>query len=258
MLLCLDIGNTHIFGGVFDGDKLLLRFRHVTTPLGTADQFGLFLRGILRENGIAYESVCDVAMSSVVPGANFTVRHAILQYFGTEAFTLTAESKTGLDIRYTNPAELGADRLANAIGAAAAFPDKNLIIADLGTATTFAVVTAQAEFLGGLILPGLRTQMAALASGTAKLMEVDIEAQSNYLGRTTRENIQRGLFFGHLGSLKEIIAGLKQEQFSNEDVTVVATGGFSQLFREQGVFNAILPDLVLQGLRMAHEFSKGI
>jgi len=256
MLLCLDVGNTHILGGVFVGETLALRFRYATQQLGTADQFGIFLRNILHTNNLESGQVKAVAVCSVVPSCNFTIRHAATQYFKeADFFNLQAGVKTGLNVKYKNPAEVGADRIANAIGAVKAFPDKNIIIIDAGTATTFCAVNRHRDYLGGVILAGVRLSMEALKSNTARLMEVDIEAPPTYLGQTTRESIQRGLYFGHLGALREIIAGLKKEQFKNETAMVIGTGGFSQLFREESVFDLILPDLVLQGLKTAYAYS---
>ncbi len=257
MLLCLDVGNTHIVSGLFDDDKLKFRFRYATHPMGTADQFGLFLRNILQTNSIAYEDITAIALCSVVPGYNYTIRHAITQYFPkAEQFMLQAGVKTGINIKYKNPNEVGADLIAGAIGAVEAFPDKNLIITDLGTATTLVAVSRKRDFLGGTIMPGMRLSMESLKTNTAKLMEVDIEVPDTYLGQSTRECIQRGLYFGHLGALREIIGGYNKELFAGEKATVVGTGGFSQLFREEKVFDVILPDLVLQGIRLAFENSK--
>lgn len=257
MLLCLDVGNTHIVGGLFEGKKLVLRFRYATHQIGTADQFGLFLRNILLTNGVDYQKVAVTALCSVVPGANFTIRHAFAGYFAhAEFFVLQAGVKTGINIKYKNPAEVGADLIAGSIGGVDAFPNKNLIIADLGTATTLVAVSKKADFLGGIIMPGMRLSMEALKSNTAKLMEVDIEEPNTYLGQSTRECIQRGLYFGHLGAMREIVAGYKKELFPDEEVVVIGTGGFSQLFKDQKLFDAILPDLVSQGIRIAYENSK--
>lgn len=257
MLLCLDVGNTHIVGALFEGKKLSLRFRYATHQIGTADQFGIFLRDILATNGIDYTKVSVTALCSVVPSCNFTIRHAFVSYFPkAEVFVLQAGVKTGINIKYKNPAEVGADLIAGAIGGVDAFPQKNLIIADLGTATTLVAVTKKADFLGGIIMPGMRLSMETLKSNTAKLMEVDIEEPSTYLGQSTRECIQRGLYFGHLGAMREIVAGYKNELFPGEDVVVIGTGGFSQLFKDQKLFDIILPDIVSQGIRIAYENSK--
>lgn len=257
MLLCLDVGNTHIVGGLYDGEHLKLRFRYATHQIGTADQFGIFLRGILQTNNVPDAAVKTFALSSVVPGCNYTIRHAITQYFPkAEYFILQAGVKTGINIKYKNPNEVGADLIAGAIGGVHAFPGKNLVIADLGTATTLIAVTKKNDFLGGIIMPGMRLSMESLRSNTAKLMEVDIETPDTYLGQSTRECIQRGLYYGHLGAMREIISGYTQELFGGEKPVVIGTGGFSQLFKDKKVFDAILPDLVLQGIRIAYDNSK--
>lgn len=255
MLLCLDVGNTHILGGVFDGDNLIARFRYATSLIGTADQFGIFLLNILQTNKIAASDIKSTAVSSVVPGCDYTIKHTISLYLKSHYFMLQAGVKTGLNIKYKNPNEVGADRIANAIGAINQFPNKNLIIIDMGTATTLDAITKKRDYLGGAILPGMRLGMESLRTNTAKLMEVDIEAPASFVGRTSRESIQTGLYHGQLGALKEIIQGMKREVFSDEAPLIVGTGGFSQLFREKSLFDVILPDLVLQGLHKAYEHS---
>jgi type III pantothenate kinase len=255
MLLCLDIGNTHIFGGVFREETLVARFRCATHLLGTADQLGIFLVQILNARKIESEQIKAVAICSVVPSHDFTVRHALNAYFNVPLFMLQAGVKTGLNIRYKNAGEVGADRISNAIAAAAAFPDKNLMIIDMGTATTFCAVTKDRDYLGGAILPGLRLGMEALRTQTAKLMEVDIEVPAFYIGRSTRESIQSGLYFGQLGAFREMINGMQAEAFSGESMVVIGTGGFAQLYRDRKLFDAIMPDLVLQGLLRAYQLS---
>lgn len=256
MLLCLDVGNTHILGGVFNEQQLIARFRCATHLVGTSDQLGIFLINILQANKIDAKHITAVAVCSVVPSIDYTLRHTIQSYFEAEFFALQAGVKTGLNIKYKNPNEVGADRIANAIGAVEAFPNKNMIIVDMGTATTLCAVTKKRDYLGGAILPGMRLGMEALKANTAKLMEVDIETPMSYIGRTTRESIQSGLYHGQLGALKEIIAGYKRDAFSEESVLVIGTGGFSQLYKDKSLFDMLLPDLVLQGLHKAYRFSK--
>jgi type III pantothenate kinase len=256
MLLCLDIGNTHILGGVFnDKGTLLTRFRCATHLIGTSDQFGIFLVSVLQAKGIAADNIADIAVCSVVPSCDFTIRHGISLYFQARYFVLQAGVKTGLNIRYKNPNEVGADRIANAIGAVNAFPQKNMIIIDMGTATTLCAITSKADYLGGAILPGLRLGMESLKVNTAKLMEVDIEVPAFQIGRTTRESIQFGLYYGQLGALKEMVSSFKRDLFNQEPVLLIGTGGFSQLYKDKALFDVILPDLVLQGLRRAYEYS---
>src|SRR5437868_4861471 len=140
MLLCLDIGNTHVLGGVFANEKLVARFRYATTLIGTADQFGIFLINILQAKKILPEKITATAVCSVVPSCDFTIRHTITQYFDCPYFMLQAGVKTGLNIKYKNQNEVGSDRIANAIGAVSTFPNKNIIIIDMGTATTLCAV----------------------------------------------------------------------------------------------------------------------
>jgi type III pantothenate kinase len=250
------MGNTHILGGVFDKDKQVARFRYATHLIGTADQFGIFLLAILSANHLLPEKISAVALCSVVPSYDFTIRHAILLYFKVPLFVLQAGVKTGLNIKYKNPNEVGADRIANAIGAVHIFPNQNLIIIDMGTATTVCAITKKRDYLGGTILPGMRLSMETLKKNTAKLMDVDIEKPANYIGRSTRESIQSGLYYGQLGALKEIIAGFQQEAFHSEPVTVIGSGGFAQLYKEKPLFTALLPDLSLQGLCKAYELNR--
>lgn len=255
MLLCLDMGNTHILGGVIDKKEIILRFRYATQLIGTADQFGIFLLQILQTNTIQTKKISAIAIASVVPSCDYTIRHMITRYFDVPCFTLQSGVKTGLNIKYKNPNEVGADRIANAIGAINQFPNKNIIIVDMGTATTICVVTKKRDYLGGVILPGMRLGMEALKNHTAKLMAVDIEIPAAYIGKTTRASIQTGLYYGQLGALKEIIAACKEEAFPNENAVVIGTGGFSQLFKDKKIFDVILPDLVLLGLYQAYQYS---
>ncbi|OGT67889.1 MAG: pantothenate kinase [Gammaproteobacteria bacterium RIFCSPLOWO2_02_FULL_38_11] len=256
MLLCLDVGNTHIFGGFFDDKQLILRFRYATNLIGTADQFGLFLINILHAHQFSEKNINAVAISSVVPSCDFTINHAIALYFKAPVFFLRAGVKTGLNIQTKNPNEVGADLIAGAIAAVDLFPHKDIIIVDMGTATTLSAINKNKDFLGVSILPGIRLAMESLRNNTAKLMEVDIEKPESYLGRTTRECIQTGLYYSQLGALKEILNGIKKEVFENQMVTMIATGGFSQLYKDQKLFDTISPDLVLHGLYRAYKFNE--
>ncbi|WP_218814375.1 type III pantothenate kinase [Rickettsiella endosymbiont of Dermanyssus gallinae] len=260
MLLCLDVGNTHMLGGVFEKgprkDKPIFRFRYATSLLGSADQFGIFLISILKVHGLNPTEIEAVALSSVVPNYDYTLRHCFAQYFKkAQCFLLQPGIKTGLNIRCKNPNEVGADRIANAIGAIALFPEKPLIVVDMGTATTLCAIRANRDYLGGAILPGMRLCMEALKNNTAKLMAVNIEEPVSYIGKTTRESIQSGLYYGHLGALKELILGFKKEVFSGKKVKVIGTGGFSQLYEGKELFDILIPELVLLGLKKAFEYT---
>ena len=248
MILCLDVGNTQIFGGVFKDSELVSAFRKSSTTIASSDEFGLFLRAVLRESGFDPLEVRQVAICSVVPNFVHSLRAATLKYFGGEPFLLQPGVKTGLKINYRNPVEVGADRIANAVGAVHRFPGTNLIILDLGTANTFCAVSADRQYLGGAITSGLRISMEALEAKTARLPAVEILKPAAVVGRSTVEAIQSGLFFGAAGAIREITGRMKAECFHGQEVKVIGTGGFSRLFEEENLFDELVPDLVLHGL----------
>ena len=248
MILCLDVGNTQIFGGVFKNNVLTGTFRKSSLNVASADEFGLFLRAVLRESEYDPLEVQQVAICSVVPNLVHSLRAASLKYFGGEPFLLQPGVKTSLKINYRNPVEVGADRIANSVGALDRYPDTNLIILDLGTASTFCAVSAERRYLGGAITAGLRISMEALESKTARLPAVEIVRPGTVAGRSTVEAIQAGLFYGAAGAIREITGRLKTECFPGQKVLVIGTGGFSRLFEDEGLFDKLVPDLVLHGL----------
>ena len=250
MILALDIGNSQIFGGVIDHDEIKFRFRKTSKASSSSDEVGVFLRSVLRENEIDHSEIRQITMCSVVPDAVHSVKNACKKYFNINPFILEPGVKTGLKIGYRNPVEVGSDRIANAIAATHLFPKKNLIVVDLGTATTFCAITDAKEYLGGSIVAGLNLCMDALESKTAKLPSVEIVSPGSALGRTTIESIQSGLFFGQMGTIKELSSRITEECF-DEKPYIVGTGGFSSLFDKSKIFDEIQPDLVLKGLVLA-------
>jgi type III pantothenate kinase len=257
MILTLDVGNSQIFGGVFHHQALTLRFRKPAHPPASSDELGLFLRSVLRENGADPAAVEDIAFCSVVPEIIYSLRSCCRKYFGLDPFILRAGVKTGLKIRYRNPLEVGPDRIANAVGATHLYPGRHLIIVDLGTATTFNVVSASRDYLGGLILPGLRIAMEALEKNTARLPTVEIIAATEIVGRSTIECIQSGLYLGHRAMIRELTRDIREQAFRNEAAVVIGTGGFSRLFESERVFDVVLPDLILIGLERALALNEG-
>ncbi len=258
MLLCLDIGNTQIHGGVFEEDKIILQFRKSSKTSISSDEIGIFLRAVLKENSIKYENVKHIALCSVVPESLYPIRNGCIKYFGIEPFILQAGVKTGLKIKYQNPAEVGTDRIANAIAATTLYPNKNIVVVDFGTATTFDVITKNKEYLGGAILPGLKISMEALESKTAKLPSVEIETPQKATGRNTRESIQSGLYFSQVGAVKELIYRISQEEFSGEKPLTIGTGGFVNMFIKEKLFDIIITELVLKGIYFSFKLnSKG-
>jgi type III pantothenate kinase len=251
MLLCLDVGNSQIFAGLFDANnQLKIRFRF-TSKGSTSDEFGIFLRQVLREHGIDLKLIKSIGISSVVPHLDDSLRSACINYFSINPFFVQHSINTKLKINFPNAAELGADRIANAIAAIDKFPNENLIILDFGTAVTFCAIDNEHQYLGGTIFPGMRLLVESLGNNTAKLPIVQVVAKQKAVSTTTVDSIQSGIFFGTLGACKELIQRFKMEKFPEQPVCIVATGGFSSLFDGYGIYDHLIPDLVLEGIRIA-------
>lgn len=248
MILALDVGNSQIFGGVVDKNKIILRFRKTSKTGASSDEYGLFLRSVLKENSIDPSLIKEIAICSVVPDVVYSLRGACRKYFEIPPFLLQPGVKTGLKIKYTNPIEVGADRIANAIAGIHLYPDRPLILVDLGTATTFCAISKNKDYLGGVIIAGLKLSMEALEAKTAKLPSVEIVAMTETLGRSTIESLQSGLYYGHIGQIREITERITRECFPSEKPFIIGTGGFAGLFEKEKIFDVIHPDLVLTGL----------
>jgi type III pantothenate kinase len=249
MLLCLDVGNSQLYGGVFRDDDLVFQFRRSTGSRGSSDELGLFLRAVLRENDVDPNAIDEIAICSVVPDYVYSLRACCEKYFRIEPLILRPGIRTGLRIRYKDPKEVGADRIADAVGALHLFPGRHLIVVDFGTATTLAAISRDRDFLGGAILPGVRLAMEALEANTAQLPSVEIVPVETALGRSTVESIQSGLYWSNVGMIKELTQRLTAEAFPDEAPLIVATGGFSQLFARTGLFDELVRELILTGLR---------
>ena len=251
MILCLDIGNSQIYGGVFDDARLVLQFRYNSKQASSSDQLGVFLKSVLRENGIVTQTIDAISVCSVVPHMDYSVRAACRKYFSANVFMLVPGTKTGLKIHYRNPLEVGSDRMANAMAAAQLYPNQNCLIVDFGTATTLCALAADRTYLGGVILPGMRLSMDALQANTAKLSSIEIVKPQQTIGRSTVESLQSGLYYTQLGVIKEVLARVINENFNQTKPVIIGTGGFAYLFESEEIFSVVHADLVLQGLRFA-------
>jgi type III pantothenate kinase len=252
MQLALDIGNTDLHGTVFDdAGEPAVDFRKATGTNLSRDEFGVFLLQVLAGNQVAAEAVTETAIACVVPGIQDAIVRAVSHYLGHDPLVLQAGVRTGLKIRTQVPGEVGADRIANAIAACHLFPDSDRLVVDFGTATTVDAISADGAYLGGVIAAGIGLSMNALARGTAKLPSVTIEAPPEACGKTTATNIQSGLYYGHIGMLKEVTARISNEAFGGRRPVIVATGGYARLFADAHLFDAIEPHLVQIGLRQA-------
>jgi type III pantothenate kinase len=256
MLLTLDVGNSQIFAGVYDGDRLRTTFRRTSSIRASSDEFATFFRSTLRENDTNPDDIDMAGVCSVVPDAVHSLRNCFRKYFGFEPFLLQPGAKTGLKIRYRNPLEVGSDKIANAIGAVERFPGRNILIVDFGTATTLCAVSKDKEYLGGIITPGMAISMTALESKTARLPVVEIVRPTEILGRSTVESIQSGLYYGTLATVRWLTESVTQEHFAKEKPMIVATGGYARLFEQEKLFGEFVPELPLSGLRRAVELSR--
>lgn len=251
MILSIDVGNTSTTFGLFDNEKIIFQFRKETNIHSSSDEIGIFIRVVLEENGFNWKDITKIGCCSVVPSMNYSLSSACQKYLKITPLFIQAGIKTGLKLKYSNPKEIGADLIAAAMGAVHLYPNRNMIIVDLGTATTLELVSKNGEFLGGSIMPGLKISIDALASGTAKLPSVEIAKPGDIYGSTTTEAIQVGLYYGNAGAIKEICYTYQKKVFGGEKPFIVGTGGFAKIFSDYNLFDQIVPELVLQGVKCA-------
>ena len=252
MIFVMDIGNSNIKTAVFDGESLVKRWRCATDLMMTSDQYGIIMADLFRYHQLNMKDIDGVMISSVVPTVNYTIEHMCRDYFHIEPKLLMPGMKTGLNIRYENPRELGSDRIANAVAASVLYGGPCIFI-DFGTATTYGVISDKNEFLGGAIGPGLRMMNRALSTGTAKLPSIELTMPKQVIGKTTITNIQSGILYGFIGSVEKIVTEMKKE-INAENARVVASGGMAYLVGNySSVIDEYNPDLTLIGLKMIYE-----
>ena len=256
MILTLDIGNTNIKTALFDGTEMVKYWRLSTNITSTSDEYGITIMNLFRHGGVDAKDVEGIVISSVVPTINFTIEHMCLNYFGITPTFIAPGVKTGINIRYENPRELGSDRIANAVAAYDEYGgEKPVIFIDFGTATTFGVVDEHGAFLGGAIFPGIKLASEALVSGTAKLPRFALAQPEHVIGRTTLTNLQSGMFYGYVGMVTNLVQQMKKEL--GKEATVVATGGMAVLIAEEAkVIDKLDGLLTLKGLRLIYERNK--
>ncbi|MBR4082333.1 MAG: type III pantothenate kinase [Clostridia bacterium] len=254
MIFTMDIGNTNIKTALFDGDRMVKYWRVSTNKIYTSDEYGILLCNLFAHEGISPSVVEGVIISSVVPTINFTIEHMCQNYFHVAPMFVVPGIKTGINIRYENPRELGSDRIANAVAAYEEYGAPCIFI-DFGSATTFGVVAEGGAFLGGSIFPGVKLASEALVSGTAKLPRFELIRPETVIGRTTQTNLQSGMFYGYVGMVRNIVRKMKQEL--GREAMVVATGGMAVLFAEDAKCIDKLDGLLtLKGLRLIYERNK--
>jgi len=252
VLLAINVGNTNILMGVYGEKKLLVHWRLATDKERTSDEFGTYFMSFFSNEKLDPSKVEAVIIASVVPPIMYSLEHAIRKYFKKEPISIGPGIKTGINIKYENPRELGADRIVNAVAAYEIYGGP-VIVVDFGTATTFNAVSSKGEFLGGAICPGIKISANALFQMTAKLPRVELSKTEFIIGRNTLVGMQAGIFYGYVGQVNNIVSRMKKEM-KEPDIRVIATGGLARLISaETDSIDEINGLLTLEGLRIIYD-----
>lgn len=251
-LLVLDVGNTNVVLGIYRDDQLISSWRLATARDRTADEYGILARQLL--NGAVHQPLDGAIIGSVVPPLNGPMAHMVREYFGVEPVFVEPGIKTGIAIHVDNPQEVGADRIINSVAAFEEYGGPTIIV-DFGTATTFDLVTANAEYVGGVIAPGLTISAEALFARAARLPRVDIKRPPSVIGTNTVVNMQSGIYFGYLSLVDGLLTRMKQEVGAVK--RVIATGGLASLFGDDSEhIDLVDPELTLKGLKIIYDRNK--
>ena len=252
MLLVFDIGNTNMVLGVYKDKELLCNFRIGTDKSKTSDEYGVIIRQLFDYEGISLKNIEDVIISSVVPEVMHSLENFSFKYCAKEPIIVGPGVKTGINIKYENPQQVGADRIVNAVAGYEKYGGP-LILIDFGTATTFCAVSQKGEYLGGAISPGIKISSEALFQRASKLHKVEIAKPKGAIGKNTTWAMQSGIVFGYAGLVDNIVSMMKEE-LGSDYVNVVATGGLAPLIcAETKTVKIVDKFLTLEGLRIIYE-----
>ena len=252
MILVLDAGNTNIKLGVYEGRHLLHSWRMATDDTKTSDEYGMQLLAYFSFSGISTGDISGVIISSVVPSINYTLEHMINYFLHQKPLVVGPGVKTGINIKYENPREVGTDRICNAVAAFELYGGP-LVYIDFGTATTFGAVNAKGEFLGGAICAGIKVSTEALSEKASRLPKIELECPPTVINRSTLTNVQAGVIYGYVGQV-DYIADRMKEELGAPNAPVVATGGQAAIIA--GITKTKIhmhPELTLDGLRIIYE-----
>ena len=257
MILCIDIGNTNIKYAVWDGNEIKGSFRVSSRHSRTADEYGATLMNLLQSKDINRKDIEGIIMSSVIPSLNYTISHMCEYFFGVTPKVVGAGIKTGLNVKADNPKEVGADIIANCVGAFTKYGDgKPMVVIDFGTATTFDVLTGNGELIGVVIAPGIKTSLEGLVSNTAQLPMIELEAPKSAIPKTTRTAMQAGIIFGFAGLVENIVKKIRNE-LHLDNIQVIATGGMGEIIaKEVSCITKTDRLLTLEGLKKLYEINK--
>ncbi len=252
MLLVVDVGNTNITYGVYEGEELKTTFRMMSNVSRTSDEYGMMILALIRSNGVEEKDINGAIVASVVPNVMHALTGAIKRYLGINPLIVGPGTRTGIKIVTENPREIGADRIVDAVGAYEKYGGPVLVL-DFGTATTYDLVTADGCFTAGITAPGIRISAKALWSDTAKLPEIEIKKPASILAGETISSMQAGLMYGQIGATEYIIREVKREAGLTE-MKVVATGGLGRLVSDEtDLIDVYDPTLTLEGLRIIYQ-----
>ena len=256
MLLAIDVGNTNLTFGLFDkNEELMASFRITTKIPRTSDEYGVLILSMLFAKNVKAEDIEGVMIASVVPGIMHSLNSAVIKYLGKNPMQVGVGTKTGLKLPVANPAEMGADRIVDAVAGLELYGGPVLVI-DFGTATTYDLITADAEFIAGLTSPGIKISANALWNEAAKLPEIEIKKPDSILAKNTVTSMQAGLVYGYIGQVEYIIKKVREEA-GLPDMKVVATGGLGRIiYGETDMIDVYDPDLTLKGILLIYKKQK--
>lgn len=253
MLLAIDVGNTNVTIGVFDGASLVHNWRLAALRERTADELGIFVTRLLEQAKINANAISGIAIASVVPPLTRPMEEMCERYFGRKALLVDA-TNAGMTVRYSPTTDVGADRIVNAVAAWEKHGRRNgapLIVVDFGTGTTFDIISREGEYLGGIICPGIGISAEALFQRAARLPRVEVRKPPSVIGQTTVHAMQSGLFFGYVEMVDGLIRRIRAELAGGDEATVIGTGGLVEVICEESrAIQKIEPDLTLDGLRL--------
>lgn len=251
MIFVLDVGNTNAVLGVFEDGKLRQHWRMETDRHKTEDEYGMLVKQLLEHEELSFHDIQGIIISSVVPPIMFALERMCEKYFKIKPLVVGPGIKTGLNIKYENPREVGADRIVNAVAGIQLYGSP-LIIVDFGTATTYCYINEDKHYMGGVITPGIMISAEALYSRAAKLPRIEITKPSSVVGKNTISAMQSGILYGYVGQVEGIVKRMKEE--AKQEPTVIATGGLAKLIAEESnVIDIVDPFLTLTGLYMLYE-----